>query len=101
MPLPHFHLTFSKTPANAPVRKDPTWVDPWPNGYWALYQITGDEIADRVVRDELVKPERGPAYYRGEVIARHSWPGFVGGYDSLEEAAAEIERLTAEWASAQ
>jgi hypothetical protein len=62
----------------------------WPDGSVSVYRITGDQIADRVVRDGLVKPEQGPAYYGGDVIARHSWCGYVGSFKSLDEAAAAI-----------
>ena len=68
--LPHFHITYF----------GPT--EPWPNGGWALYQITGEEIAARIECDE-----------KGKVIARHSWSGFVGCFASVELAAAAMERL--------
>lgn len=84
--LPHFHITFS--PPNEANKH-------WPKGFWALYQINGDQIADRVVRDEIVKPDDGPAYYRGDVIARHSWCGFIGGYGSLDELTEAVRAIVA------
>jgi hypothetical protein len=66
------------------------YVD-WPEGSVSVYRITGDQIADRVVFSEIVKPERGPAYYEGPVIARHSWCGYVGLFRSLDEAVIAIK----------
>lgn len=74
-----FHLTW-----NGPI------MPHWPNGSWSVYQIDGDQIADRVVRAEIVQPEWGPAFYKGEVIARHSWCGYLGMTETLEEATALI-----------
>ena len=54
---------------------------------WSVYQINGDQIADRVVR-ERVNPK---GWYEGKVIARHSWCGYLGGFKSLPEAMAAIE----------
>lgn len=53
----------------------------WPKGGWAIYRISGDEIADRVVR-ERVNPL---GFYEGDVIARHSWCGYLGIRETLEE----------------
>lgn len=69
-----------------------TWNGPtlphWPNGSWSVFQIDGDQIADRIIRAEIFKPENGgPAFYTGEVIARHSWCGYLGMTETLEEAA--------------
>jgi hypothetical protein len=78
-----FHITYS--PAN----------DIWPNGFWGLYEINGDQIAERVIFKEIVIGKTtGAPHYRGGVIARHSWPGYVGGYGSLDEVMAEIDRRT-------
>lgn len=79
-----FHITYNPP---TPLNKN------WPNGFWALYQINGDQIAERVVFKEIVKHENG-AYYKGGVIARHSWPGYVGGFGSLDEVMAKIAELT-------
>lgn len=68
-----FHIQYTK-PYPALVH--------WPKGFWALYQITGDQIADRQVKVD------------GVVTERHSWCGYIGGYGSLAEVTAEIERLT-------
>lgn len=61
----------------------------WPNGAWSLYQITGDQIAERTVR-ERVNPE---GWYEGGVIARHSWCGFIGMYENFFTVAVAIEEL--------
>lgn len=39
----------------------------WPNGGWSVYQITGDEIAQRIKFDA-----------DGKVTHRHSWCGYLG-----------------------
>ena len=66
------------------------WVPPtepgWPVGAWSVYRITGDEIADRTVR-ERVSPN---GYYEGAVIARHPWPGYLGMYATLAEVVGVI-----------
>ncbi len=59
----------------------------WPQGAWPVYQIDGDQIADRVVR-ERVNPK---GYYEGKVIARHSWCGYLGMFKTLPEVMAAIE----------
>jgi hypothetical protein len=64
----------------------------WPNGAWSVYQIDGDQIADRIVREEIVKPESGAPYYRGDVIARHSWCGFLGMTETFDGVRAMIEK---------
>lgn len=50
----------------------------WPNGSWAVYRITGDEIAQRTICDET-----------GKVVRRHSWCGYVG----MAEDLAGVQRL--------
>ena len=52
----------------------------WPRGGWSLYQITGDEIADRIRRDG-----------KGKVTERHSWCGYIGTFETLPEIMAAIE----------
>jgi hypothetical protein len=59
----------------------------WPQGAWSVYQIDGDQIANRVVR-ERVNPN---GYYEGKVIARHSWCGYLGMFKTLSEVMAAIE----------
>lgn len=76
-----FHITYS--PPNSALEH-------WPQGCWSLYEITGDQIADRTVRKEIVVPADGAPYYKGDVIARHSWCGFVGCYHSLADTSAAI-----------
>lgn len=52
------------------------WCPPnehWPRGGWSVYQITGDQIASRIVRDA-----------KGKVVERHSWCGYLGMADSFE-----------------
>jgi hypothetical protein len=63
-------------------RNPPT--KPWPNGSWSLYKINGDEIAERVIFKEIHEGQFGP-HYRGGVIARHSWCGYIGLYETLDE----------------
>ena len=53
----------------------------WPDGCWALYEITGDEIAKRITYDGY-----------GIVRSRDSWCGFIGCFASLELATAAIEK---------
>lgn len=81
-----FHVRFS--PPNAANEH-------WPNGFWALYEINGDQIAERTVFKEIVSDGRFGPHYTGGVIARHSWCGYVGGYGSLAEVSAEIDKRTA------
>ena len=64
-----------------------------PNGCWSLYRITGDEIADSIVRETVVWPENGRAYYSGKVIARHRWPGFIGLFEDLDELMEAIKTV--------
>jgi hypothetical protein len=52
----------------------------WPKGGWSVYQITGDEIAARVVRDK-----------DGKVIERHSWCGYLGISETWEGVLALIQ----------
>ena len=59
----------------------------WPRGGWLVYQIDGDQIANRVVR-ECVNPE---GYYEGNVIARYSWCGYLGMFETLLEVMTAIE----------
>lgn len=77
-----FHVTFSRTPADAPCRQDPAWVDIWPDGFWALYRINGDEIAQRIKFDA-----------NGKVSERWPWCGYIGGYGSLAEVTAAIAEI--------
>lgn len=56
-------------------------VEPhWPRGGWSLYRITGDQIAQRVV------------YKKGKVVERHSWCGYIGIFETLQEAMEAIEK---------
>lgn len=81
MATPHFHLTKS-----APSEH-------WPDGSWSVYQITGDQIADRIVRERVNAEARVP-YYEGKVIARHSWCGYLGMTVTLADAMALIADAT-------
>lgn len=63
--------------------------DAWPIGGWSLYKISGDQIADRVVR-ERVNVDGG--YYEGDAIARHSWCGYIGIFATLPELMKAIEQ---------
>lgn len=82
-----YHLQY--TPPNKALEH-------WPQGHWSLYQITGDEIANRIVFKEIVPEDQGPAFYKGPVIARHSWCGFVGCYHTLADASVAILKRTSE-----
>lgn len=66
-----FHITFA--PASG-------CGSHWPNGMWALYCISGDEIARRV--------EFG---LDGKAARRDSWSGYRGGFHSLADLMAAIE----------
>lgn len=79
MQHPHYHLQFF-----GPLKSE--YVD-WPDGAVSVYHITGDEIADKIIRAEIVQHARYGAYYRGDVIARHPWPGYLGCFKTMEEAA--------------
>ena len=65
----------------------------WPNGSWSVYRITGDQIADRIVR-QRVNLEGG--YYEGKIIARHSWCGYLGMTKSFDGVRQIIEQDQAE-----
>jgi hypothetical protein len=52
----------------------------WPAGGWSLYQISGDEIAQRVVFDK-----------DGKAVRRDSWCGFLGCFETLQAATDAIE----------
>lgn len=56
----------------------------WKQGCWALYEITGDEIARRIGYDT-----------NGAVVRRDSWPGYVGSYGTLALLTAAIEQRNA------
>lgn len=73
--LPHFHLTYDTPSEN------------WPKGAWSVYQIDGDQIAQRTVW-ERVNPK---GWYEGKVIARHSWCGYLGMFTTLAQACKAIE----------
>jgi hypothetical protein len=80
------------------ITRDPPCLPHWPNGAWSVYQISGDQIADRVVREEIVKPIDGPAFYKGKVIARHSWCGYLGMTETFDGVQKLIEKDQAEQA---
>jgi hypothetical protein len=50
--------------------------DNWPNGGWSLYQITGDEIAQRIKFDDK----------NINVTRRDSWCGYIGTFEALPDA---------------
>lgn len=64
--------------------RDP--IEPhWPNGSWSAYRITGDQIADRIVREKInTTHPNGVPFYEGPVIARHSWCGYLGMAEKIE-----------------
>jgi hypothetical protein len=66
------------------------WNEPnevWPLGSWSVYQIGGDDIAERIIFERV----NVDGYYEGDVIARHSWSGYLGMVDTLDGAKALIE----------
>lgn len=69
----------------------------WPDGSWSVYRINGDQIADRVVREKVVTPTDGPAYYEGKVIARHSWCGYLGMTKTFDGVRELIEKDQLQW----
>lgn len=73
------------------ITRDDPCLPHWPNGSWSVYRIDGDQIADRVIREEVVKPKDGPAYYKGKVIARHSWCGYLGMTETFDGVHEMIE----------
>ena len=73
------------------IRKEKPCLPHWPNGGWSAYQITGDQIADRVVR-EKINPK---GWYEGGVIARHSWCGYIGMFETMAELLKAIEKEAA------
>jgi hypothetical protein len=64
----------------------------WPNGAWSLYQITGEQIAERTIW--TATEVEGQRHRKYEIAERWPWPGYVGMFTTLAEATAEIERLT-------
>lgn len=60
-------------------------IECWPNGGYALYQISGDEIAKRIGFDAS-----------GNVEFRDSWPGYIGTFANLDGLLSEINRRTRE-----
>lgn len=63
-----------------------SWAPPlphWPDGCWALYQISGDEIGVRYEHD------------KGKITAMHSWCGYLGTFATLAEVVAKIEEAKA------
>lgn len=71
--LPHFHLTYSPPTPN------------WPRGTWSLYQITGDDIAARIIRDAS-----------GNITERWPWSGFIGCFETLAAVTAAIDAAMGE-----
>lgn len=72
-----YHVTF-----NDPIEPH------WPRGGWSVYRITGDQIADRIVR-EKINPK---GWYEGNVIARYSWCGYLGMTETFEGVAELITK---------
>jgi hypothetical protein len=62
-----FHVTFSPP---GPGEQN------WPDGFWSVYAISGDDIAKRIKFDDA-----------GKVIRRDSWSGHLGGGGSFEAVA--------------
>ena len=64
----HYHVTWN-VPNNG-----------WPKGAWSVYNITGDEIAARIV-----KVDHG-------VTERHSWCGYLGMVDTTAKLGELLNR---------
>jgi hypothetical protein len=79
------------------IQRDEPCEPNWPKGAWSVYQIDGNQIADRIVRESIVVPDNGPAYYKGKVIARHSWCGYLGMFEKLEDAMQAIKDAEARY----
>jgi hypothetical protein len=65
----------------------------WPRGGWSVYNIDGDQIAERIV-------------FTGEwphrsVVRRDSWCGYLGIWETLQEATEAIAKDKAERAEAE
>jgi hypothetical protein len=73
------------------ITRDEPCPPHWPRGSWSVYRITGDEIADRIIRERVVQGEFGP-HYSGEVVARHSWCGFLGMTETFDGVRNMIDR---------
>lgn len=82
-----FENQIRRTKMEYHIQKDEPCLPHWPKGAWSLYQISGDQIADRTVR-EKINPK---GYYEGGVIARHGWCGYIGMFETLPELMAAIE----------
>jgi hypothetical protein len=54
-------------------------TDCWPNGGFSLYEISGDEIAQRV------------GFVDGRVERRDPWPGYVGTFSTMAQVASAID----------
>jgi hypothetical protein len=78
------------------ITRDDPCEPHWPNGSWSVYRISGDQIADRIVRNEVVKPTDGTPYYQGAVIGRHSWCGYLGMTETFDGVRDMIEKDQAE-----
>jgi len=59
--------------------------DVWPKGGWSVYQINGDEIASRIIRDA-----------KGKVVERHPWNGYLGMATTWAELGDMIQDATKE-----
>lgn len=59
----------------------------WPAGGWSLYEITGEQIAERTIWER-----RGDKY---QISERWPWPGFVALYPTLEALLEEIRARSA------
>jgi hypothetical protein len=87
-PIGLFEKVEMKMQAQYHITRDDPCLPHWPNGSWSVYQINGDQIADRIVR-EKVNPK---GYYEGGVIARHSWCGYLGMTETFDEVREMIEK---------
>jgi hypothetical protein len=61
-------------------------TDPWPNGGWSVYKITGDQIAERI---EFAP--RTSSIGTRKAVRRDSWCGYLGIGETLADAMKLIE----------
>lgn len=58
----------------------------WPRGAWSLYQITGEQIAERI------RWERQNGKH--VIVERWPWFGYVGMFETFEQVMAKIKELS-------
>lgn len=56
----------------------------WPDGSWSLYEITGEQIAERT---RWERKEDG----KHVISERHGWFGYIGMFTKLTDAVAAMQ----------